>query len=70
LRASGINTARYTTYFSRSAASSKAESSGMSLPTVLENAGWSNETTFARHYEKVIQDKQEENIDIRCCVIN
>jgi len=42
----------------------------MSLPTVLENAGWSNETTFARHYEKVIQDKQEENIDIRCCVIN
>ena len=63
LRASGINTALYTTHSSRSAASSKAKSSGMSLPTILEHAGWSNENTFAHHYEKVIQDEQD--IDIR-----
>jgi len=36
----------------------------MSLSTILEHAGWSNESTFVRHYEKVIQDEQDENIDI------
>ena len=50
MKASGIDTNTFTSHSCRSAASSKAKSVGVPLSKILENAGWSNERTFANHY--------------------
>ena len=48
----GIDTNQYTTHSSRSAASSYAKTKGVSLKNIVDSAGWSNEHTFARFYDK------------------
>ena len=57
---SGIDIQKYSTHSTRSVASSKAKSMGMSLKNI-KCAGWKSEKTFAQHYDKHI----EEEIDIR-----
>ena len=54
MQCAGIDTNQYTTHSSRSAASSYAKAKDVSLKQVVESAGWSNEKTFARYYEKDI----------------
>ena len=58
---SGIDIQKYSTHYTRSAASSKAKSMGMSLKSIIKCAGWKSEETFAQHYDKHI----EEELDIR-----
>ena len=57
---SGIDIQKYYTHSTRSAASSKVKSMGMSLKNV-KCAGWKSVKTFAQHYDKRI----EEELDIR-----
>ena len=54
LQAAGIDTTEFGAGSTRSAASSKASSEGVPLDQILEAAGWSQETTFTRWYNKSI----------------
>ena len=53
----GVDMSKYSTHSCRSAASSKANSSGVPLKTTLDSAGWVSETTFARHHNKPIDEE-------------
>ena len=54
LQAAGIDTTEFGAGSTRSAASSKASSEGVPLDQILEAAGWSQETTFTKWYNKSI----------------
>jgi hypothetical protein len=56
MAAAGIDTNKFCTHSSRSAASSSAHTKGVSLNLICRSAGWSSEKTFARHYHKTIID--------------
>ena len=51
---SGVNTEKYTAGSVRSAATSKAKAMAVPVAHIMAKAGWSQETTFAKHYDKVI----------------
>ena len=55
LKAAGIDTDYYKAHSSRGAAVSKAYKS-VPLNIVLDAAGWSNAQTFAKHYQKPIEE--------------
>ena len=44
----------FVSHSSRSAASSYAKTKGVSLRDICDACGWSNEKTFATHYQKDI----------------
>ena len=54
MAASGIDTTLYVTHSSRSAAASFARKKGLTLNEICDACGWSNESTFANHYNKEI----------------
>lgn len=51
MKEAGIDLSKFAPHSTRSAATSKA---AMTLPlsTIMENVGWSQESTFALHYKK------------------
>ena len=54
---SGIDTNLYVTHSSRAAAASFAKQKGVSLKDICEACGWSQERTFANHYDReIVQD--------------
>ena len=55
IKAAGIDTDYYKAHSSRGAAVSKAYKS-VPLNIVLDAAGWSNAQTFAKHYQKPIEE--------------
>ena len=62
---SGIDTKIYGSHSVRSASSSKAKVSGVPIATILERAGWSSESTFARFYSRKItsdRDQYQESV--------
>ena len=56
MKMSGINITKYSSHSSRSAATSLAKQKGMSMALICQFAGWSNEKTFARFYNKDIEE--------------
>ena len=50
----GIDTKVFGPHSSRSASASKAQASGLQLNDIMKAAGWTNEKTFARFYNKPI----------------
>lgn len=54
LREAGIDVTVYTTHSVRSASTSKAHQTGITRAEILKKAGWSNETTFIKHYKRDI----------------
>ena len=56
LKMSGIDTKKYSTHSSRSAATSKAKEKGVPLKTIIDSAGWKNERMFATTYERTIEN--------------
>ena len=50
----GINTKKFTAGSVRPASDSKAEAMDVPVPIILAKAGWTQETTFAKHYNKQI----------------
>lgn len=53
LEMAGIDSSVYTAHSTRAASTSRASHIGVSISTILDAAGWSNECTFATHYKKV-----------------
>ena len=54
LKDSGIDINTYQSHSSRAATTSMAKKRGASLKTIINAAGWTNERTFAKFYDKVI----------------
>lgn len=50
----GINTKKFTAGSVRPASASKAKAMDVPIPVILSKAGWTQETTFAKHYNKKI----------------
>ena len=58
IKESGISIHSYTSsHSSRTAASSYVNGCGASLSTTIQSAGWKSERTFARFYEKQIEEQ-------------
>lgn len=55
LRRCGIDTTKYTAGSVRPASTSKAKALAVPITTIMAKAGWTQETTFARHYNKLIE---------------
>ena len=53
----GVDISKHSTHSCRSATSSKANNSGVPWKTILDSAGWASEKTFARHYNKPIDEE-------------
>ena len=54
LKASGINVSLFTAHSTRSATTSKASASGLSVIEILERGTWSSKSTWQRFYKKDI----------------
>ena len=54
LRMSGVDTDKYSAGSVRHAAVSKAKAMAVPITHIMAKAGWSRETTFAKHYDKEI----------------
>ena len=55
LKHSGIDTEQFTCHSTRSASTSCAEAAGLSLEQIMQAAGWSTSSTFAKFYDKNIE---------------
>ena len=53
---SGIDTSHFTAHLTRSAATSSAYKSGVSIGEIMRVADWSQASTFKRFYEKPCKD--------------
>ena len=56
LRMSGVRIDFFLGHSTRAVSSSKAKLAGLSVDSILECVGWSNEQAFARYYNKEIVD--------------
>lgn len=56
LRRSGVDTRKFTAGSVRSAAVSKAKAMAVPIASIMETAGWSKESTFARFYDRPITE--------------
>ena len=54
LSRAGINTTTFTAHSTRSASTSKAKQTNLSISEIMKAAGWSSERTFATFYKKPI----------------
>ena len=54
LKSSGIDVSLFTVHSTRSATTSKASASGLSMIEILERGTWSNKSTWQRFYKKDI----------------
>lgn len=59
LRKAGIDTSIFAPHSTRSASTSKARSSSVSIGTILKTGGWRSERTWAKHYSRVITYDEE-----------
>ena len=55
LRASGINTEKYSAHSIRAASTSHCKGKGLRLQGIMASAGWSNSETFAKFYDKPVE---------------
>ena len=56
MKESGVNVNIFGSHSTRSASASKCKMSGLSFKEIAKSAGWSNEKTFAKFYDKPIQE--------------
>ena len=66
LKQSGIDTGQFTCHSTRSASTSCAKAAGLSLEQIMQSAGWSTSSTFAKFYHKNI----ETDINFGSAVLN
>ena len=57
----GIRTDKFTAHSTRAAACSAASRKGVPLATIMKAAGWSRSSTFAKFYDKPVEDTGEYN---------
>ena len=56
MKESGINVNIFVSHSTRSASTSKCKISTLSFKETAKAAGWSNEKTFAKFFDKLIQE--------------
>ena len=56
MTSSGVDTTIYNPHSTRAASVSQASRCGASINTILAAGGWSNARTFARYYNKPLND--------------
>ena len=56
MKESGVNVNIFGSHSTRSVSTSKSKISGLSFKEIAKSAGWSNEKTFAKFYDKRIQE--------------
>ena len=61
LKATGINTDKYSLHSTRAASTSKCRSKGLQIDEIMKTAGWSNAGTFARFYRKPFDSEEHGN---------
>ena len=57
LSASGIDTSIFTAHSTRSASTSKAKAMGLSVEDILKRGHWSGQSTWQKHYHKIIESE-------------
>jgi site-specific recombinase XerD len=55
----GIDTSKFKPHSTRAASTSAASRASVKLEEILETAGWSSESTFAKYYNKPIAKKNQ-----------
>ena len=55
LQQSGIDTDKFTCHSTRAASTSCVKAAGLNLKQIMQSAGWSNSSTFAKFYDKHIE---------------
>ena len=55
LKRSGIDTSEFSCHSTRAASTSCAKAAGLNLQHIMQSAGWSNTSTFAKFYDKHIE---------------
>ena len=54
LESAGIDITKHSAHSSRAASTSSCKAKGLSLAVVMQSAGWSNSSTFAKFYDKPV----------------
>ena len=54
LKSAGINLKMFSCHSTRSASASCAAAKGVPLQTIIDTAGWTNDSSFRRFYEKPV----------------
>ncbi|KAH9636696.1 hypothetical protein HF086_003244 [Spodoptera exigua] len=68
---SGIDTSEFTAHSTRHASSSRAHRQGLTVDSILQAVGWSSRSsTFANHYNRPLQDKNDIQDDFARAVLN
>ena len=67
---SGIDTTTFGSHSARAAAVSKAKMNLVPVNEILCKAGWSNEKTFGRFYDKRVNNKERIGLKMECSRLN
>lgn len=70
LAAAGIDTAHYTPHSTRSASSSAAKRGGAPLKDILDTAGWTGDSVFARFYDKPLSTTSVDTVRFDVAVLS
>ena len=54
----GIDTSKYSAHSTRSASTSAAKGNNISIATIMKSTGWSQESTFAKFYDKPVAPRE------------
>ena len=54
----GIDTSKYSAHSTRSASTSAAKGNNISIATIMKSAGWSQESTFTKFYDKPVAPRE------------
>ena len=68
LKEAGIDTVTFSAHSARGASTSGVKSKGLSMAHICKSVGWSGCQTFARHYNKPIQEEDFSSCLLRASV--
>ncbi len=58
MQQAGVDVAQFKPHSTRAASVSAADKLGVPIAEIIKTAGWSNETTFRKYYNKPLASKQ------------
>ena len=61
----GIDTSKYSAHSTRSASTSAAKGNSISIATIMKSAGWSQESTFTKFYNKPVEPRENFGAELR-----
>lgn len=70
LQQAGIDTSKYSAHSTRSASTSAAKVNSVSVDTIMKSAGWTQESTFAKYYNKPVVAQNNFGTELLKAVLN